>query len=227
MDLPVWQVLYEELKDKNFVVVAVAFDTGGVADAGEWIRKASPTYPSLIDQHHVVAELYDMVNVPNAVWIDEQRRVVRPAEPAGASDAFRSMDPKTFQMPPDAVAGLQQKRGVYFDALRDWVENGDASVHALSSAEVRRRAQGPSDDEALASTYFRLGLHLHEHGRQEEAQRYFAEAKRLRPESWTFKRQAWTLEEKGKAAGPEFWSAVQALGEQPYYPPIEMEGMPR
>lgn len=29
------------------------------------------------------------------------------------------------------------------------------------------------------------------------------------------------------AAGPDFWSAVDALGDDPYFPPIEMEGMPR
>jgi len=227
MDLPVWQTLYEELKDKNFVVVSVAFDTGGAADAGQWIQKANPTYPCLIDERHLVAELYDMVNVPNAVWIDEQRRIVRPAEPAGASDAFRGMDPKTLRLPEEAVTGLRRKRQVYQDALRDWADKGSASIHALLPAEVRRRAHGPTDEHALAATHFRLGVYLHERGHADAAQRHFDEAKRLRPESWNFKRQAWTLEAPGKAGGPEFWSAVEALGEKPYYPPIEMDGMPR
>ena len=29
------------------------------------------------------------------------------------------------------------------------------------------------------------------------------------------------------AATPEFWQAVQALGDRYYYPPTEMAGMPR
>ena len=68
MDLPVWEGLYQELKDKNFVVVAVALDSEPGA-AEPWIEKASPTYPALIDREHLLAELYDMVNVPSAVWI--------------------------------------------------------------------------------------------------------------------------------------------------------------
>ncbi|MGH7823430.1 MAG: hypothetical protein ACREQ9_27020, partial [Candidatus Binatia bacterium] len=62
-------------------------------------RAATPTYPCLIDRDHVVAELYGMVNVPMAAWIDEEGRIVRPAEPAGASDSFRAMNPQTFEIP--------------------------------------------------------------------------------------------------------------------------------
>jgi len=66
----------------------VAFDTGGVAavkeyirpaqplqiapeildimgwNAEEYARAATPTYPNLIDEQHIVAELYNMNNVP-------------------------------------------------------------------------------------------------------------------------------------------------------------------
>jgi len=44
-----------------------------------------------------------MVNVPTAVWIDEQGSIVRPAESAGASDGFRFMDRQTFEIPRDAA----------------------------------------------------------------------------------------------------------------------------
>ncbi len=207
--------------------MAVAFDTGGAEAAGQWIRAANPTYPCLIDQDHLVADLYNMVNVPNAVWIDEQGRIVRPAEPAGSSDAFRSMDHTSFRMPPEAVSDLRRKRQVYLDALRDWASNGGESKHVLSPAEARRRSPGPTEEQALATANFRLGTHLFQHGRRAEAQRYFAEAKRLQPDSWNFRRQAWSLEAPSKAGGPEFWAAVEALGDRPYYPPVEMEGMPR
>ncbi len=189
-------------------------------------RAATPTYPCLIDEKHLVAELYNMVNVPTAVWINEAGRIVRPAEPAGASDGFRTMDKTTFQLPEAAAAEGKRIRKLYVDALRDWVAKGDASVYALSAEEVRHRMRGPRDNDALATANFRLGQYLYQQGHAQDAQRYFAEAKRLRPESWNFKRQSWELEEVGKASGPEFWAAVEALGEQPYYPRVELRSMP-
>jgi hypothetical protein len=189
-------------------------------------RAATPTYPCLIDEKHVVAELYNMVNVPTAVWINEAGRIVRPAEPAGASDGFRTMDKTTFQMPEAVAVEGKRTRKLYVDALRDWIAKGDASVYALSAAEVRQRMRGPRDNDTRATANFRLGQYLYHQGHAQDAQRYFAEAKRLRPESWNFKRQSWELEEPGKASGPEFWAAVEALGEQLYYPRVELKGGP-
>jgi hypothetical protein len=242
----VWQGLYDELKDKNFLIIAVAFDTGGVAAVKEWIRPAAPTqlpkelldimgwedtlsrnaatptYPCLVDEKHLVAERYNMVNVPTAVWINESGRIVRPAESAGATDGFRTLDRATFQMPAEVAAAGKQARTRYIDAIRDWVEKGDASVYALSPDEVRRRMHGMTEREALAAANFRLGHYLYQQGHRQDAQWYFAEAKWLHPENWSFKRQSWELEESGKASGPEFWAAVEALGEKPYYPPVNL-----
>jgi len=124
----VWQAIYQELRDQNFVVIAVALDSAGAAAAREPIEAAGPppemaavlknlmgwdddvwsrigraTYPCLIDEKHVVAELYDMVNVPTAVWIDERGRIVRPPESGGSTDSFRKMDPTTFALPEDSM----------------------------------------------------------------------------------------------------------------------------
>jgi len=217
----VWQALYEELGPKGFIPIAVAFDSGGTAVAEPWIKAAKPTYPCLVDERHIVAELYDMVNVPTAVWIDERGRIVRPSEAAGSTDAFRKMDHTNFSIPPDALAELQAKRKAYQDALRDWVANGSASKYALSEGEVLRRMHTPDDAKARAAANFRLGQYLFAAGHPESAQKFFAEAKRLRPESWNYKRQAWALEDPMKAGGPEFWAAVDALGDGKYYPPIE------
>jgi hypothetical protein len=217
----VWQALYTELAPKGFVPIAVAFDSAGNAAAEPWIKAANPTYPCVIDRRHIVAELFDMVNVPNAVWIDEQGKIVRPSEPAGASDAFRKMDHTTYQIPPDALAQLQAKRRAYLDAIRDWVAKGPASKFALSEKEALRQMHTPSDDHVRAAANFRLGEYLVENGHPQDAQKYFEEAKRLRPESWNYKRQAWALEDPMKAGGPEFWAAVDALGERKYYPTSE------
>jgi hypothetical protein len=186
-------------------------------------RAAVPTYPCLLDEKHVVAELYNMTNVPMAVWINENGRIVRPAEPAGATDGFRSMDRGTFQMPAEVANQGRAARKRYVDALRDWVEKGDASAYALSVADVRKRVAGPSEADALAAANFRLGQYLYHQGHIGDARRYFDEARRLCPEHWHYLRQALELEETGKASGLEFFAAVDALGDRPYYPPVVLE----
>ena len=122
-----WQTLREELHDRGFEVIAVALDSGGAEKAGEWIRRANPSYLALIDTHHLVAELYNIVNVPTTVWIDEQGRIVRPPEPGFATDVFRRLrdpDPETQEQ---VRAEARSHRAAYLDAVRDWVARGPAS----------------------------------------------------------------------------------------------------
>ena len=88
----------------------------------------------------------------------------------------------------------------------------------MNEHEAVRRMHTPSDDHVRAAANFRLGEYLVEIGHPKDAQKYFEEAKRLRPESWNYKRQAWALEDPMKAGGPEFWAAVDALGDNKYYP---------
>jgi len=189
--------------------------------ADQCARAATPTYPCLIDERHVVAELYNMPNVPMAVWIDEQGQIVRPAEAAGASDGFRTMDRTTFAMAPAVAAKGKAARQTYIDAIRDWVAKGAASSYVLPPAERRRRVQGASATEALAMANFHLGQYLLEQGHRLDSQKYFDKAKALCPERWHLVRQAMELIAVGNASSPEFFAHVDALGERPYYPPVE------
>ena len=84
------------------MVIAVALDSRP-DDPLPWIEAAKPTYLCLIDRDHRLAELYNMVNVPQAVWIDERGTIVRPAESAGAYEGFRKMNRVTREMPADAA----------------------------------------------------------------------------------------------------------------------------
>jgi len=149
-------------------VITVAFDSAGPATAGEWIRAASPTHPSLIDTHHEVARAYNMVNVPTAAWIDEEGRIVRPNEVAFADN--RWIEYTKFDMTR------------YLAAIRDWVDHGPRSGHVLPPAERLRRLSLPSAAHALAAATFRLAEHLHESGRPEAAVPFFKRAQELQPE---------------------------------------------
>ena len=90
-----WQQLFDRLKSENFMIVAVAEESRGAEHARQWIEQAKAEYWCLIDQQHRVADLYGMVNVPQAVWIDAAGHIVRPPETAGSTDHFRLMDRTT------------------------------------------------------------------------------------------------------------------------------------
>jgi hypothetical protein len=97
----VWQALYAELKDKGFMVVAVAEESRGAEHARPWIEQAKSGYWQLIDTEHRLSDLYNLVNVPQAVWIDEQGSIVRPPETAGSTDisphGFKTRTPRTVR----------------------------------------------------------------------------------------------------------------------------------
>jgi hypothetical protein len=217
--LPVWQQLYSELKDKNFMVVAVAEESRGADHARPWIEQAKSDYWQLIDAEHRLEDLYNLVNVPQAVWIDETGKIVRPPETAGSTDHFRRMDIKTRTMSPEDQAERLAARQAYLDAVRAWVNTGK---HALAANAARANLPKVTSEIAEARARFRLGVWLRAHGRAAEGDKQMTEASRLYPEAWSLWRQAADLDEVGKASGPDFWKRVQALGDRPYYPPPKL-----
>jgi peroxiredoxin len=223
-DLIPWQALYDELKDRHFMVVAVAQETRGGEHARQWIEQAKASYWCLIDTEHRLSELYGMVNVPQCVWIDEQGVIVRPTEVTGSTDYFRRMDRKARAMAEADKAARDAAQQHYLSAVRDWVLTGR---HAPNHDAARRRLPAMTEEIALAHAHFRLGAWLARHGRGAEAERQFAQASRLHPDSWNMWRQAADLQEVGRASSPEFWARVDALGERPYYAPPDIDGFPR
>ena len=239
--------MYREFADRNFIIVSVALDTGGADAVRAFVRPpepivvpapmqaimgwsaeqyagaAAPSYPCLIDEKHVLSELYDIKNVPTAVWIDEDGRIVRPAEPAGATDGFRSLDRKTWTLADDIAAAGRASRARYIAAIRDWIVNGAESRFVLGGDEARERVGGPSATDALGAASFKLGHYLRENGLAERAKPWFDEAARLCPDRWNYFRQALQLEEVGKASGPEYVARLRALGKRRYYDEIRLE----
>ncbi|MBV8168209.1 MAG: TlpA family protein disulfide reductase [Alphaproteobacteria bacterium] len=216
-----WQALYDELKDKDFMVVAVAEESRGAEHARQWIEQAKATYWCLIDPEHRLEDLYGLTNVPQAIWIDEAGRIVRPPETAGSTDHFRRMDLTTRTMAPDDLADRNAARQHYLDAVRQWVLTG---AHALPADAAARKLPRITPEIARAQAHFRLGVWLNAHGRVDAAKQQFAEASRLHPQSWSLWRQAADLDAVGNASGPAFWERVKALGNADYYPPPDIPG---
>jgi hypothetical protein len=214
MDLPGWQKLHSELKDQNFSVITVAMDSRGVRSAGGPIRKSQATHPSLIDEDHVVADLYNMVNVPQAVWIDEEGRIVRPTEVPGAllSANLRKM---------------RRTRALYVDAIRDWVKRGEESKYVFSREEARAHLPEFTPEIALAHANFHLGRYLWEQGKRDEGLRFLRTATELSPGSWNFFRQMKNLQHILGSAGPEFMGRARRASKagKAYYPLPDLAGM--
>jgi tetratricopeptide (TPR) repeat protein len=203
--LPGWQAIYQQLKDKNFEIVAVAQDTNGVKDAGPWITAANLTYIALIDERHLVSKLYNMVNVPTGVWIDEQGKIVRPSEVAFVDDRFKNF------------SGLDS--APYLNALRDWIEKGDKSIYTTSEERLREKLAVNDPNVSLAAAEFGLGEHLYKSGHLNEAIPHFKEAQHLNPKSWNYKRQAYALSDAKRDYGTTFMDEVEkAGGSKVYYP---------
>ena len=227
-----WQELREELHPGGLEVVTVALDLKGVETAGRWIEAAAPRHPALIDRAHLVDELLGIVNVPSGVWIDESGTIVRPAEPAfPGRPAFRDAPPPE-RIDPYLAKVLAEARRIrteperYVAALREWTEHGAASRFALAPDEVVRRSGDRGRERSRAAAHFELAQHLWREGREAEAVPHFREARRLRPDNWTYKRQAWVLANRFQAPSDLFegdWlSDVRAIGAENYYPPLDM-----
>src|ERR1044071_10300284 len=133
---------------------------GGVGSPGGGppprVQAAQPTYPTPIDREHRLAELYGIVNVPQAVWSDEAGRIVRPAESAGAYEGFRKMNRSTREMPEEAAHLTAKAKTTYLEAIRDWVRHGSKSPHAFSAEQARAHLPALTEDAARAQAFFRL-----------------------------------------------------------------------
>jgi AhpC/TSA family protein len=196
--------MYEELKGHGFTVISVAEDKSA-DDARPWIEAAKPTHPSLIDTQHVVADLYNMVNVPTVVWIDEEGRIVRPNDVAFGNDMFK------------AIHGIEAEK--HKALLRAWVR-GEAP--ALPPNRARSLVRPPSEADQQARAEFALAFWLYEHERMDAAERHFLRAGELAPHDFMIRRGSMPI--RGiNSMGPEFVKMTQEWAAQghPYYLPLE------
>ncbi len=198
-----WQEINEELGPDGLVVITVALDRSP-DDARPFIERATPTHPSLIDTEHVVADLYNMVNVPTVLWIDEDGRIVRPNDVHYVSTEYSNIT-RFHPRKPRA-------------ALRAWVR-GDAPPLEGGTVEELQSLPTATDQEARAA--FSVGWWLAQQGRQDAAERWFVRAGELAPHDFTIRRGSMPI--RGiDPAGPAFFEMVGAWAAagNAYYQPL-------
>jgi hypothetical protein len=213
MALPVWRQLRTELHPQGLEIVTVALDLE-VDAARSWIERSGAEHPQLVDTAHRLDELLGVVNVPSALWVDENGMIVRPPHTAAVERYDFSKLKAPAGLPDDLDAHirdmLEQVKRIprfdadhYVEALRDWVEHGAASEYALSQDEVVRRSAPRPPAVAEAAAEFRA-------------------AHRLQPDNWTYKRNAWELVSPGIQGPTDFYdgdwlSDIKAAGPEHYY----------
>ena len=212
--MPVWQQVYEEINDPNFVIVCAAQDTGGEAAAGPIFDAANPSFIQVIDENHVISSAFNFVNVPSSAWIDEQGKIVRLDE--GTYAKIHSIG--------EGEEAITFGNDVYTPALKDWVANGAASKHVQAPGTVTANIRDHGEDQQKADAAFRLANLYRSTGHSEKAEQYWNLAQSLNPDSVNFIRQNLTLSEEG-SAGDQF---RQMMGEyvsagRDYYRPLDFE----
>ena len=141
------------------------------------------------------------MNVPSAVWIDEQGKVRRIDE--GTYATTHKMNDFEFG------------RSDYAPMVADWVAKSDASEWVQSEPELKLATA----DSARADPAFQLGVYFKQQGDEARADQYWAMAQSLNPESWNYHRQDWSY--TPAEAGANWLQKVQTLGDKPYYKPVE------
>jgi tetratricopeptide (TPR) repeat protein len=228
----VWQELRSELHGKGLEIVTVALDSAGPEAVRPWVEAARPEHPALIDERHLLDDLFGIVNVPNGVWIDEEGVIVRPAEPAFAAypEALAEPVPEDASPYKQRILLLEKQLLVehekYVAAVRDWAERGAQSRYVLTPEQVVARSQPRGRESSLAAAHFELGCHLRRLGHPDDAVAHFKEAHRLQPDNWTYKCQAWSFVAPDLGPSEEYdtdWaSEVERMGVERYYPPLEL-----
>lgn len=211
--MSVWQRIYEEINDPNFVILSAAQDTGGEALAGPIFDAAQASYIQVVDPDHIISSAFNFVNVPSAAWIDEEGRIVRIDE--GTYAQLHEIG--------DGEQSISFGTDVYSPALKDWVANGERSSYVQSADTVTANIRELSTDQLLADAAFRLANLFRSHGRSEKAEHYWEMARELNPESINFFRQNLTLSQEGSAGESFMKLRGNYISEgKDYYRPLDL-----
>ncbi len=165
-------------------MITVAIDRDP-EESRPYIERAAPTHPSLIDTTWLLADLYNIEQVPTVLWIDEEGRLVRPKDVTFGSNDFIQ------------YTGIDA--AVHRRLLIEWVREGKH----LSPDRVLANMELPTDDDQLARAEFGLGRHLASIGADDAAAGHFDRAGELAPAQFTIRRGSMRMRDKDPM-GEEF-----------------------
>src|SRR5262245_3517689 len=95
-EMPSMEKLYQRLKDRGFVLLAVSQDEAGKAAVAPFVRDLGLTFPVLVGREHQVGDRFNVWGYPESFIIDREGRVVE-----------RVIGPRDW-VAPEQVAALER-----------------------------------------------------------------------------------------------------------------------
>jgi len=83
-EMPSMDLLYQRLRDRGFVVIAISSDKEGAPVVGSFVDKLGTSFPILLDPDGQVSRAYGAKNLPVSFLLDRDGRVIAAAQ--GARD---------------------------------------------------------------------------------------------------------------------------------------------
>ncbi len=156
----------------------------------------------------MTADLFNIINVPTMIWIDERGWIVRPNDVQFGTDTF--------------VALTGRPSEPFLAAVRAWVLEGKG---VLAPEEIRAHQLLPTREQQEARAEFTLASHLQRAGRHDAAERHFRRAGELAPRDWTIRRGSLPIRGIDPMASEEFLALWQEGA--PRYPAPPLPGADR
>lgn len=97
-ELPALQALYDKIKDKGFVVIAVGVDDTK-SSLMEFKQRYGLTFPLLIDSDGQVKSRYKVSGVPESFVIGSDGRLLMMSDPSGNMPVLRFIGPREWSSP--------------------------------------------------------------------------------------------------------------------------------
>ena len=75
-EMPSLEVLHQQFKEKNFILLAISVDYEGLKPVQEFINKYHYTFPVLLDPKCETLDLFEVKGIPTTFLIDKKGRMV-------------------------------------------------------------------------------------------------------------------------------------------------------
>jgi peroxiredoxin len=75
-EMPSLEVLHQQFKEKNFILLAISVDYEGLKPVQEFINKHHYTFPVLLDPKCETLDLFEVKGIPTTFIIDKKGRMV-------------------------------------------------------------------------------------------------------------------------------------------------------